>query len=241
MDTKLEANDSVALIRNALGNAEFFADWRPEMLARLVQGAKLRRYERGEQVLTGAGSARQALLVVSGFLEVSQTTSNGRRFVLGIIGPGATAGLVHLCGDVPVEYGHVARERAVVVHFFCDNALAALNSEPTFWNGVAERLLRRHAELVDAVLGQVVLGPADQRIAATLQRLAILFGVQGGEGVRLRLRLSQDDLADMLCVSRQTVNKELRRLEENGVLVCTYNTVTIVDPKGLANIAARRA
>lgn len=241
MDTEIEASDSVALIRNALGNAEFFANWRSEMLARVVQGAKLRRYERGEQVPTGTGSARQALLVVSGFLEVSQMTSNGRRFVLGIIGPGTTAGLVHLCGDVPVEYGHVVRERAVVVHFFCDHALAALNSEPSCWSSVAERLLKRHAELIDSVLQQVVLGPADQRIAATLQRLAVLFGVQAGEGVRLRLRLSQDDLADMLCVSRQTVNKELRRLEENGLIACTYNTVSIVDPKGLANIAARRA
>ncbi|RZI97518.1 MAG: Crp/Fnr family transcriptional regulator [Variovorax sp.] len=241
MDTETEAADSVALIRNALGNAEFFANWRPEMMARLVQGAKLRRYARGEQVPTGTGAARQALLVVSGFLEVSQMTSTGRRFVLGIIGPGATTGLIRLCSDMPMEYNHVVRERAVVVHFSCDNALAALNSEPTYWSGVAERLLERQAELIDTVLEQVVLGPADQRIAATLQRLAILFGVQGGEGVRLRLRLSQDDLADMLCVSRQTVNKELKRFEENGVLICTYNTVTIVDPQALASIAARRA
>ncbi|RYF62479.1 MAG: Crp/Fnr family transcriptional regulator [Comamonadaceae bacterium] len=241
MDTETEASDSVALIRHALGNAELFANWRPDMLARVVQGAKLRRYERGEQIPTGTGSARQALLVVSGFLEVSQTTSTGRRFVLGIIGPGATTGLIRLCSDMPMEYGHVVRERAVVVHFSCDNALAALNSEPSYWGAVAERLLARHAEVVDTMLEQVVLGPADQRIAATLQRLAVLFGVQGGEGVRLRLRLSQDDLADMLCVSRQTVNKELKRLEENGVIVCTYNTVTIVDPQSLANIAARRA
>lgn len=241
MDTEIEAGDSVALIRNALGNAEFFADWRPEMIARVAQGAKLRRYERGEQVPAGAGSARQALVVVSGFLEVSQMTSAGRRFVLGIIGPGATTGLIRLCSDMPMEYGHVVRERAAVVHFSCDNALAALNSEPSYWSGVTERLLGRHAELIDTVLEQLVNGPADQRIAATLQRLGILFGVQGGEGVRLRLRLSQDDLADMLCVSRQTVNKELKRLEDSGVIACTYNTVTIVDPQGLASIAGRRA
>ncbi|RYG22702.1 MAG: hypothetical protein EON93_24845, partial [Burkholderiales bacterium] len=63
MDTAMETNDSAALIRNALVSADFFAHWSPDMLARVVQGAKLRRYERGEQVSTGKGSERQALMV----------------------------------------------------------------------------------------------------------------------------------------------------------------------------------
>lgn len=68
------------------------------------------------------------------------------------------------------------------------------------------------------------------------RRLSILFGVPDGDGLRLRLRLTQDDLADMLCVSRQTVNKELKRLEESGVIASTYKTVTVMDREALERI-----
>jgi DNA-binding GntR family transcriptional regulator len=51
------------------------------------------------------------------------------------------------------------------------------------------------------------------------------------------LRISQSDLAAMLSVSRQTVNKELRLLEQRGLLQAAYGRLTIVDLAGLLRLA----
>ena len=51
------------------------------------------------------------------------------------------------------------------------------------------------------------------------------------------LRISQSDLAAMLSVSRQTINKELRLLEQRGLLQAAYGRLTIVDLAGLLRLA----
>ena len=56
--------------------------------------------------------------------------------------------------------------------------------------------------------------------------------------LRERRGWSQGELAERLDVSRQTVNKELKRLEEAGLVASTYSTITIVDPEGLRKLAA---
>lgn len=232
---------SSALTLSALAMSEMFARWPLDLIEQLARSARLRRYERGTHVTTGYGSGRQVLLVVSGFLEVSQSDADGRRFLLGIVGAGQVSGLIRLFGDPPVEYGYLVRERAVVIHLPCEDLVLALNREPLLWRSVTKGVLERHVTVLGSLLDQVVVGSVDQRIAATLQRLAGLFGVKVAGGVRLSLRLSQDDLADMLCVSRQTVNKELKHLEEAGVIATTYNTVTIVDRSALQDIIDSRS
>ncbi|AMM23037.1 Crp/Fnr family transcriptional regulator [Variovorax sp. PAMC 28711] len=238
MTTNPPDADSLALMRNAIANSKLFARWTPDQIAKLARSASFRRYRRGNVVPTGSGADRQALLTVSGLLEISQTTSGGRRFVMGIVGGGEVAGLIRLFGNPVVEYGYVARDNAAVIHLPCAELMALLDTDPVYWRDLARVVLQRKVDAVAAVLDQVVIGGADYRIAATLQRLGKLFGVHAPQGTRLKLRLSQDDLADMLCVSRQTVNKELRRLEEMGVILCAYNTVTILDSDALHRIVS---
>ncbi len=232
--------DTFAVIEGAVTAAGLFANWPVELVGRMVQSARLRRYDRGASIPTGQGPERRILLVVSGLLEVSQVATAGRRFLLGLIGAGETTGFIRLFGDAAVEYGYFVRERCTVVHLQCEEMLACLGLRPALWQNVAQEVLNRHVRVLGSVLEQVVVGTADQRIAATLNRLALAFGVESSEGVTIRLRLSQDDLADMLCVSRQTVNKELRRLEEAGVIASRYNTVTILNREALAGIVGRR-
>ncbi len=234
-DTELQT-----LVRHAIATCSVFARWSPDRVASLARVANLRRYKRGNVVPTGAGAERQALLTVSGHLEISQTTSAGKRFVMGIVGEGEIAGLFRLLDDPEVGYGYVARDETTVIHLRCADLAELLDAEPTGWRDVARIVLQRQVQAVAAGLDQIVLGGADYRVAATLQRLATLFGVRSAQGTRLKLRLSQDDLADMLCVSRQTVNKELRRLEDMSVIFCAYNTVTILDSEALHQIVCSR-
>ncbi|AMM23233.1 hypothetical protein AX767_01705 [Variovorax sp. PAMC 28711] len=159
---------------------------------------------------------------------------------MGIFGPGELMGLVRLFDDPLLPYGFVAREPALVAHLPCRGLVAIFDADPLRWKEVTRFALDRQVDTLDTLLNQAVLGRTDCRIAATLQRLGNLFGVQAARETRLRLRLSQDDLADMLAVSRQTVNKELRRLEAAGILRCTYNTLVILDRGALSRMAAER-
>ena len=233
METDNGVGNAPLLVQNAMAASGLFSRWRPELIAQVARAACLRHYERGGIISTGSGSQRQALLVVSGFVEISQINARGRRFVLRILGPGLVTGLVRLLDDTHLDHGYFARERAQVAHLPCAELIAALDSDPMQWKGVLRSVLHGHADLLANVFNQLIGGTPEQRVPATLRRLSRGFGVQAGEGVRLRLRLSQDDLADMLCVSRQTVNKALKRLDDDGVISSTYSAITILDRAAL--------
>lgn len=237
MSSEPRPGDFLALIRNALSASRLFSRASPEWIDRLAKASNFRQYRRGDAVSTCIGTADHVLLAVSGLLEISLVAANGRRFVMGIAGPGEVIGLVRLFAETPVKYGYVARENAAVVHMPCSELHTLFDSDPARWRDVCEFAIDRKSQLIGTVLDQVVIGGAEHRIAATLRRLSKLFGVQRQAGTLLKLRLSQDDLADMLCVSRQTVNKELHRLETAGVIGCAYNTITILQPEALSDIA----
>lgn len=81
------------------------------------------------------------------------------------------------------------------------------------------------------------------RVAATLMSLVHFYSGQGpgaaeGDDAFPMVRLSQNDLASMLGLSRQTINKELGRLVEEGAIDMRYKRIRIVDAERLARIAA---
>ncbi|GHT96483.1 hypothetical protein AGMMS49545_21560 [Betaproteobacteria bacterium] len=71
------------------------------------------------------------------------------------------------------------------------------------------------------------------RLIDTLLYLAASYGEADAMGVRINIRLSQNDLAAMLALSRQSINKELSRLADEGVITKSYGAITITDMAGL--------
>jgi CRP/FNR family cyclic AMP-dependent transcriptional regulator len=58
---------------------------------------------------------------------------------------------------------------------------------------------------------------------------------------RLRLRLSQDDLAAMLQVTRRSINKEMRTLEDMALIRSEYNGVIVLDLPALRKLGQSMA
>jgi CRP/FNR family transcriptional regulator, cyclic AMP receptor protein len=67
-------------------------------------------------------------------------------------------------------------------------------------------------------------------------RLASWSGKED-DGAGISLKVSQNDLAAMVSVSRQTINRELARLTRQGVISVEYGRLTILDPASLRALA----
>ena len=71
------------------------------------------------------------------------------------------------------------------------------------------------------------------RVVGRLRDLATHHGVPGPAGVRLRIPLTQDELARMVGASREAVNRTLGALTSRGLLRTEGRTVVIKDPDEL--------
>lgn len=225
------------LIERALRWNELFSRWPDARRAELMKSARLERYSRRTQVLAHDRHRRELLVVVTGCLEFSSMSASGRKYLNALLGPGHVVPLVRLLEDVPLPFDIHAHEDSVIVHLPSDAVLAVLDAEPLLWRDVARLALQRQ-RLSIAMLGGQVLGSVRRRVALALLNLAGLYGTQEDERLDLRVRLSQHDLATMLGLSRQTINKELGALVDAGVIGLTYKRVAILDTDQLRRIAS---
>lgn len=224
------------LIAHGLRLIELFGTWPDARFDELTRAARLERYTRRTQVLAHDPGKRELLAVVSGCLEISSMSALGRKYVNALLGPGQVAPLVRLLDDVPLAYDYHAHEDSVIVHLPCDVVLAALDAEPVLWRDVAKLGLQRQ-RLSISLLQNQMLAPVSGRVAATLLSLAESSSAPDQGTFDLRVRLSQTDLAAMLTLSRQTINKELGRLVDAGVIELSYKRITILDSAALRRVA----
>jgi len=86
----------------------------------------------------------------------------------------------------------------------------------------------------------LALQPAAQRIASRLLLIAECY--DGLNAVQSKIRLSQDSLASMVSLSRQTTNQLLKSLESQQIISLKFGEIQILDVERLraASVGASR-
>ena len=97
------------------------------------------------------------------------------------------------------------------------------------------RLSIEHYEEAQMVVGQLLVGDAEHRVAA---RLALLAHKAAGP-LPLVIPITQGDLADMCGLSRLTTQQVLSALEKRGFITAGYRKITVLDAAGLENGVGR--
>lgn len=201
----------------------------------LLRGARRRCLARGE-VLYLHGAIPEAIYrVESGAIQLSTTSHNGREAVLGVVESGMWFGELSLyILEGRVHDARALTDTAVLVipdtHFH-----RTVDDSPVFLRELLELVCRRYKWAI-ARIDASILRPVPVRLADRL--LADASGSRAGErGVVRQIRLSQERLGQMLGVSRQTVNKQLKQWESEGIVTLTYGRIDVVDREALLEIA----
>lgn len=199
---------------------------------RLLSHSRLRRYTRG-QFVSSERETDEVLLVVSGHLSVGRARAKAPRAIVGVLGPTRVAGIARALDDAADEFfDYVSIDDSQVIHIPSGVLLSVLDQHVSLWRDVAIMVFREDRQTVSSLL-EKMSGPLHARLAGTLARLATLYGKESDGELRISFRLTQEDLATMLQVARQSVNRQLQRLDKQGLISIDYTTVTVTDVKAL--------
>jgi len=203
-------------------------------LERIAELAVQRSFRNGEVVFSQGDPGDALYAVVTGKIRISAGAADGREIFLNIMEPGDTFGEIALLDGGTRTASATATVPSELVSIRREHFLGVLEREPR----VALELLRLCGERLRWTSGLVedaALLDASARLAKRLLSLGQLHGQRTKNGVTLRI--SQEDLASFLGVSRQVVNQYLQGWKGKGWVDLGRGVVTVRDEAAIKNAA----
>jgi CRP/FNR family transcriptional regulator, global nitrogen regulator len=113
-----------------------------------------------------------------------------------------------------------------------------IKSDPGFalklFSSFSERL-RQSDEVIESLLHREV----STRLATLLLNLSERFGEDNGAGILIDVRLTHQDLANMIASTREAVSKVMSELQREGVIESRSRRISILNGEALAEHASR--
>lgn len=202
-------------------------------LDQLLKFAKLRRARPGE-VLFQKGDPGDGLLgILKGRIKISTISAEGKEIVLNILGPGELFGEIALIDGKDRSADATVMENAELVVIDARDFMPFLEARPDLTTRLLVMLCER-VRWVNDLYEDAVFMHLPARLAKHLMRLGDTFGAEADDGsLRINLKLSQQDLGNLMGTTRESVNKQMRGWIDDGVVEVDSGYITIRDREQL--------
>ncbi|MEG9224947.1 Crp/Fnr family transcriptional regulator [Aeromicrobium sp. Sec7.5] len=211
-----------------LRQAPLFAGLGEEAAATLEASMTAVSLRRGEVLFNEGDDGDQLYIVTDGKIKLGRTSPDGRENLLAILGPGQMFGELSFFDPGPRSATATAVTDVDMRSLGHEALSPVLESHP----GVANALLHQLAgrlRRTNEVVGDLVFSDVPGRVAKALLDLASRFGRGADDGVHVNHDLTQEELAQLVGASRETVNKALADFASRGWLRLEPRSVIILD------------
>jgi CRP-like cAMP-binding protein len=185
-------------------------------------------YARGQIIFSEGDAGDRLYVIVEGKIKLGTTSNDGRESLLAILGPGEMFGELSLFDPGP----RTATATALTDTTLLGLGHEALNPWLTGRPGVAESLLKALAQRLRRTnenLSDLVFSDVPGRVAKALLELNEKFGEKRNEGHYVEHDLTQEELAQLVGASRETVNKALADFVQRDWIKLEPRAVLILD------------
>jgi len=222
-----------------LGTIPLFEGLDEQELAKVGALAQVRNFPARSVVVTQGEPALALFAIIRGHLKVVSYGPDGRDTVLGIMGPGEIFGEVALIDGGPRSATCTAVDACDLLVIERAQFLKLLEESPgisvKLLYVLAQRLRRLSQRSEDAAFLDV-----PSRLARSLLDLAARFGERSqppGSSIRIGLKLSQQELGDLVGATRESVNKHLGDWTRQGIMKLEAGRMIISDIESVRRLA----
>lgn len=219
----------------ALSSDAWFAQCGPDFQTILLELGRLWQLYDGECLFQRGGTDAALCCVTAGALRVGGLQDNGQESLLAFVEPYQWLGEISFIDGQPRSHDVVADGATTVLLVPQAELQDWLDAHPAHWRSLA-CLASTKLRLMFSAFEDIAQLPLELRLAKRLWLVAQGYGGRTG-GPRRLIRLPQEQLALLLGVSRQTINKALHALEQRGWLRLRYGTIELLDLEALRAVS----
>jgi CRP-like cAMP-binding protein len=209
-------------------------------LKRLAATTTLANYPANAVIFQKGDPGSSMMAVIRGRVKICAHSADGRELVLNILGKDGLFGEIALLDGESRTADAVALEETDLLVLERAKFIPILIEHPDMalrlLSLVCKRLRQTNEYLEDTLFLE-----APSRLARALLRLVPMFGKKGPGGVLLDVKLSQQQMANLVGLSRESVNKQLREWQREGLITLEKGLVTLHDQRSLEALAVSGA
>ena len=187
---------------------------------------------RGEVLFNEGDSGDRLYILLTGKVKLGHTSVDGRENLLAVLGPGEVVGELTLFDQGPRSTTATAVAPSELLALEHNQLMGFIDPHPTLakdmLRALAVRLRRTNIALADLVFSDV-----PGRVAKALLDLAERFGAPTEDGIHVPHDLTQEELAQLVGASRETINKSLAEFVSRGWIRLEGSAVTLLDVERL--------
>jgi len=176
-------------------------------------------------------------IVESGKVKITKMSSDGKEIILEVISPGEIFGGVAVMKGFPYPANAIAMESSKIIKISRRNLMRLVDRFPNLMYFIAMNLGDRMKSSHDS-LKNIALERVEARIAALLLKLADKVGVKVKEGILIDMRLTKQDVADMVGTTVETSIRTFSKFKKEKLLSESEGKVVIKDRDGLESLSS---
>ena len=210
-----------------------------ELMGQLLQSGSRKQFEAKDIVFNRGELGSRIYFILNGGVKVSTLSHEGQEIIFDVLVTGDFFGEMSLFDDKPRTGTVTTLVPTTLFMLGKDEFLDSLERCPAISVRLIRTLVNR-LRMMDSFIEDVIFLDAAERIAKRLLALARLFGRSSDkQEIRIDLKVSQQELANLVGITRESVNKQFREWEKAGVISIDKGCLIIAQPKFLENLTAR--
>ncbi|MDT5162543.1 MAG: family transcriptional regulator, cyclic receptor protein, partial [Mycobacterium sp.] len=220
-------------VDKVLARAGMFQGVEPGAVSALTAELHPVDFKSGHTVFVEGEPGDRLYIVISGKVKIGRRAPDGRENLLTIMGPSDMFGELSIFDPGPRTSSATTITEVRAVPMDRETVRAWIADRPE----IAEKLLRvlaRRLRRTNHDLADLIFTDVPGRVAKQLLRLAQRFGTQDGDVLRVSHDLTQEEIAQLVGASRETVNKALSDFAHRGWIRLEGKSVLIRDCEHLS-------
>jgi len=217
---------------SGIRNIELFKELEEDELQEVGPYLRPSSFSKKEIIFAEGDPPDHLYFVMKGKVKITKLSQDGKEIIIEIISPFDFFGGVAVMRGFPYPANAVAMEDTDLLAVSRNDLMRILDRFPSLMYrmtmNLGDRMRGAHETLKNIALERV-----EARIVSLLLKLAENLGRQTDEGILIDMRLSRQDIADMVGTTVETAIRTMTRFRKSGLIREVDGRVLITDPKGL--------
>lgn len=178
----------------------------------------IRDYKKSEMLIRADDDPQGIFCLTQGYVRQYTISKAGSELTLHILKPISYFPMVWAVNGTPNVYFFEALTPVKVGRAPRDQVVNFIKDKPTIIFELMSELLEDYAETLTRV-EHLVFSDAYRRVISVLLYIAKHFGEERKKGILVHHRFTQQDIATLVGVARETANNEMVKLEKKGLVI----------------------